>query len=225
MSCCCTAAVTTQRGIDPTLPQWTEIAQRIVKRRLLPLIDFAYQGFADGLEEDAAGLRALCDRVDEVLIASSYSKNFGLYRERVGALTVVGQNRDATAAVLSHLKQCVRANYSNPPAHGAEIVDTILNDPRLRQQWEREVAGMRDRINGMRRLFVQTMKQYAPERDFSFIERQRGMFSSSGLTTEQVARLRQDYSIYMVSSGRINVAGITPTNVQRLCQAIGEVLR
>ena len=212
-------------GIDPTPQQWTVIAERIVQRGLLPLIDFAYQGFADGLQSDATGLRGLCDLVDEALVATSYSKNFGLYRERVGALTVVGQQSHATAAVLSHLKQCIRTNYSNPPAHGAGIVDTVLHDTTLRQQWEQEVAGMRDRINGTRRLFVQTMKQHAPQHDFSFIERQRGMFSFSGLTADQVARLRSDYSIYIVGSGRINVAGITPANVQRLCQAIAEVLK
>lgn len=211
-------------GIDPTPEQWKQITDRVVQRKLVPLIDFAYQGFADGLEPDAAGLRTLCEAVDEALIASSYAKNFALYRERVGALLAIGQDAETTTAVLSHLKQCVRTNYSNPPAHGALIVDTILNDSGLRGQWEQEVCQMRDRINGTRRLFVQTMQKHAPDRDFSFIERQRGMFSFSGLTGEQVARLKKEYSIYIVGSGRINVAGITPSNIERLCQAIASVL-
>jgi aspartate/tyrosine/aromatic aminotransferase len=159
-----------------------------------------------------------------MLIASSFSKNFGLYRERVGALTAVAASADTAQAVLSHLKVCVRANYSNPPAHGGAIVETIMTHNSLRQLWETELAQMRSRIHGMRTLFVETMRQHAPSRDFSFLLDQCGMFSFSGLTPEQVDRLRSELSIYIVRSGRINVAGITPSNVQALCQAIASVL-
>ncbi|MDG2381795.1 MAG: aspartate/tyrosine/aromatic aminotransferase [Pirellulaceae bacterium] len=211
-------------GIDPTADQWKEIASRVQSRGLLPLVDFAYQGFSEGIEQDARGLHAICEQVAEVLIASSYSKNFGLYRERIGALTAVGGDSAAAAAALSHLKACIRCNYSNPPAHGAEIVQTILGDASLRQQWEAELTEMRDRINGMRDLFVKTMKEQAPDRNFEFIRTQRGMFSFSGLTKEQVTQLRDEDSIYIVGSGRINVAGITPANIDQLCSAISKVI-
>ena len=210
-------------GIDPTLAQWERIADVVAARKLLPLVDFAYQGLADGIREDAAGLLALCQRCPELLIASSFSKNFGLYNERVGALTLVAADADAAAAALSQLKLCIRANYSNPPAHGAAIVATIWNDPELRAEWEGEVKAMRERINEMRSLFVETLADKGVARDFSYIARQRGMFSFSGLTPEQVATLRQRYSIYIIDSGRINVAGMTADNMDRLCQAIAEV--
>ncbi|MGB1718010.1 MAG: aminotransferase class I/II-fold pyridoxal phosphate-dependent enzyme, partial [Candidatus Latescibacterota bacterium] len=190
----------------------------------LPLVDFAYQGFGDGLEEDAAGLRALCRPGQELLIASSFSKNFGLYRERIGALTLVAENSEAAARGLSHLKIAVRTSYSNPPAHGSAIVAEILSDAALRSQWEDEVAQMRARINGMRRLFVDTLAEKGAQGDFSFIARQRGMFSYSGLSDEQVKRLREEYAIYIVGGGRINVAGMTGANMDVLCTAIASVL-
>ena len=211
-------------GVDPELDQWKKIAQLIKERDLLPFIDFAYQGFGDGIDQDAAGLRIVCDAVDEVLIASSFSKNFGLYRERVGALTVVTKTPDAATSVLSQLKRVVRTNYSNPPAHGAKVVETVLANTSLRSLWESELEAMRNRIHEMRELFVLQMSKAAPDRDFSFITRQRGMFSFSGLTRDQVNRLRNEFSIYIVGSGRINVAGITSENVDRLCQAIATVL-
>ena len=211
-------------GIDPDPQQWKEMSQLIGERNLLPLVDFAYQGFGDGLEEDALGLRTICDNVNELLVASSYSKNFGLYSDRVGALTVVAGNAQAANAAISHIKTAIRRNYSNPPAHGGAIVSTVLQDPALRQQWEAELREMRDRINGTRDAFVATMTEQIPERDFSFISRQRGMFSFSGLTPEQVDRLRDEYSVYIVRSGRINVAGITPSNIKRLCECIRQVL-
>ena len=211
-------------GIDPTPEQWEQIAKAVGERKLLPLVDFAYQGFADGLEHDAVGLRKICEHVDEVLVASSYSKNFGLYSERVGALSVIANHKDVVDAALSHLKACVRCNYSNPPAHGARIVQTILGDPELRRQWEDELKDMRDRINGMRNLFVDKMKDHAPNYNFDFIREQRGMFSFSGLTKDQVQRLKKENAIYIVGSGRINVAGITPDNVDDLCSAVGNVL-
>jgi aspartate/tyrosine/aromatic aminotransferase len=211
-------------GVDPTDEQWEQIAQLITQRQLLPLLDFAYQGFGAGLDADAQGVRHIADKAPEVLIASSFSKNFGLYRERVGALSVVASTPDRAQAVLSQLKSCVRANYSNPPAHGAAIVETILQDRELRELWHEELNAMRSRINGMRKLFVQTMLKYAPDRDFSFLLPQQGMFSFTGLRPEQVDRLREHYSIYIVRSGRINVAAITTQNVEPLCRAVAEVL-
>lgn len=211
-------------GVDPDAEQWRQIAQCVAERKLVPLLDFAYQGFGRGLNDDATGLRIMAEHADEMLIASSFSKNFGLYRERVGALTAVAKDAVAAAAVLSQLKLCIRANYSNPPAHGGAIVETILTDVELRSQWEAELAEMRDRINDMRRLFVDTMRQMAPQTDLSFLCDQQGMFSFSGLTPQQVDRLREESSIYIVRSGRINVAGITAMNVKSLCQAVANVL-
>ena len=211
-------------GIDPTTDQWRRIADVLRERRLLPLVDFAYQGLGDGLEEDAAGVVALCTHVPDALIATSFSKNFGLYSERTGALTIVGSSPEATGAAMSHVKLCARTNYSNPPEHGGAIVTAVLGDPELRAGWEQEVAAMRQRINGMRRLFAETMKAKGSPRDFSFITRQRGMFSFSGLTADQVDELRTKYSIYIVRSGRINVAGMTESNMDRLCDAILSVL-
>ena len=211
-------------GVDPTPQQWQAIADVLVQRELVPLVDFAYQGFADGIAEDAAGLTTIAQRVPELLVCSSFSKNFGLYNERVGALSVVAGSPEAAAAVMSHLKIAIRRNYSNPPAHGGKIVATILTDSELRRQWEAEVAGMRDRINAMRKLFVETLENKGAQRDFSFIARQRGMFSFSGLTKDQVQALREKHSVYIVGSGRISVAGMTETNMPRLCEAIVDVL-
>jgi aspartate/tyrosine/aromatic aminotransferase len=211
-------------GVDPSPKQWTQIADLIEERNLVPLVDFAYQGFADGIRKDAAGIMALCRPSQEMLIANSFSKNFGLYNERVGALTVVTSSSETAEKALSHVKRCIRTNYSNPPAHGAAIVTTVLNDPELRAQWEQEVKAMRGRINRMRHLLADTLATKGANHDFSFIKRQRGLFSFSGLTREQVDILREKYSIYMVRSGRINVAGITTSNIDRICQSIAEVL-
>jgi aspartate/tyrosine/aromatic aminotransferase len=188
------------------------------------LLDFAYQGFADGIREDAAGLLALVRACPELIVCSSFSKNFGLYCERVGALTIVANDQVTADAVQSQVKAVIRANYSNPPAHGAELVTTVLNDTELRRVWEKEVADMRDRINGMRQLFVDTLQAKRVPGDFSFITRQRGMFSFSGLTPPQVEALRQKHAVYIVGSGRINVAGITEQNVGPLCEAIADVV-
>lgn len=211
-------------GADLSIDDWRRLGQVLADKGLLPLVDFAYQGFGDGLEEDAAGLRALLDCVPEAFVASSFSKNFGLYQDRVGALTAVAGSAVAAAQVLSQLKVCVRTSFSNPPAHGSAIVTEILGDAALRQRWEAEVAAMRDRINGMRRLLVDKLAEHGAEGDFSFIVRQRGMFSFSGLSKEQVDALRQEHAVYIVGSGRINVAGITPDNVDGLCKAIASVL-
>lgn len=212
-------------GVDLSPEQWRAVAQVAAERGLLPLLDFAYQGFADGLEEDAAGVRIVAEHCPEIFVASSYSKNFGLYNERTGALTLVARSAQAAEAALSHIKRCIRANYSNPPAHGGEIVRTILGDPELRARWEGEVAEMRERINTMRHLFVETLNEKGVTRDFSFIARQRGMFSFSGLTPAQVKALRERHGVYIVGSGRISVAGMTEGNMEYLCEAIADVLR
>jgi aspartate/tyrosine/aromatic aminotransferase len=212
-------------GIDPTRDQWREIAAVVQERNLLPLVDFAYQGFGEGLVEDAAGLVALAQPGRDLVVCSSFSKNFGLYGERVGALTIVAGNADAAQRALSQVKISIRTNYSNPPTHGAAIVATALADPQLRSQWEAELAAMRGRIHQMRRLFVATMKQKAPQHDFSFLASQKGMFSFSGLTNVQVDELRSKHAVYVVGNGgRINVAGMTETNMPALCEAIAAVL-
>ena len=212
-------------GIDPTPEQWKQLADAIYEQKLLPLLDFAYQGFGNGLEEDAVGLRELARPGAELIVCSSFSKNFGLYCERVGALTVVAKDKAGAETVQSQVKVCIRSNYSNPPAHGAELVTTILSDPQLRKEWEEEVTQMRDRINGMRHLLVKTLKEKGVPGDYSFITRQRGMFSFSGLTPEQVEALKKKFAIYIVGSGRINVAGITEQNVGPLCDAIADVVK
>jgi aspartate aminotransferase len=212
-------------GIDPTAEQWNEIAAVVHQRGLLPLVDFAYQGFGDGLIEDAAGLRALAQPGRELLVCSSFSKNFGLYGERVGALTLVAANSQAAQRALSQVRISIRTNYSNPPTHGAAIVASVLGDPELRKQWEQELAAMRDRIHRMRRLFVDTMRSKAPQHDFSFLANQKGMFSFSGLTNVQVDELRTKHAVYVVGNGgRINVAGMTRENIEPLCTAIAAVL-
>ncbi|HUG92716.1 MAG TPA: amino acid aminotransferase [Planctomycetaceae bacterium] len=211
-------------GADPAAGDWDGIADVIFDRGLMPLLDFAYQGFGDGLREDARAVEAFCRPGAEVLIVSSFSKNFGLYRERVGALTAVAADRRTAETVLSQLKNTVRTNYSNPPSHGGAVVSTILSDADLRRQWERELAAMRDRINGMRALFADTMQRHAPGRDFGFIRRGRGMFSLSGLSPEQVDALRERHSLYIVRDGRVNVAGMTADSMERLCGTIASVL-
>ncbi len=211
-------------GIDPTQDEWTQIADVLDQRGLLPLLDFAYQGFSDGIAEDAVGLRALARPGAELIVCSSFSKNFGLYRDRVGALTFVTADSDAAARVASQMKRCIRSNYSNPPAHGSNIVTTILGSDPLSKLWREEVDQMRNRINQMRQLFVETLAAKGVSRDFSFITAQRGMFSFSGLTAEQVDALREKRSVYAVRSGRINVAGMTRDNMDTLCTAIADVL-
>lgn len=212
-------------GIDLAPEHWAQLAEVMQARQLIPLVDFAYQGFANGLREDVEGVLTLIERVPESFIATSYSKNFGLYSERIGALTLVAATNEAAQTALSHIKAVVRTNYSNPPAHGAAIVATVLGDPELRAQWELEVAEMRDRINTMRHLFVETLNEKGVDRDFSFIARQRGMFSFSGLTPDQVKALRERHSVYAVSSGRFSVAGMTAHNMDYLCTAIADVLK
>ncbi|MCG9651622.1 amino acid aminotransferase [Vibrio vulnificus] len=211
-------------GIDPTAQEWEALAKLVADKGLLPLFDFAYQGFAKGVEEDAQGLRTFAKFNKEILVASSFSKNFGLYNERVGAFTLVAESQEIAETAFSQVKAIIRSIYSNPPAHGSAVVTHILNDAALRAEWEAEVAEMRDRIQEMRELFVVTLKEEGVAADFSFIERQNGMFSFSGLNKDQVARLKEEFAIYIVGSGRISVAGMTKSNMGPLCKAIAAVL-
>lgn len=211
-------------GIDPTLEEWETLAKLVAEKQLLPLFDFAYQGFAKGVEEDAEGLRIFAQYNKEILVASSFSKNFGLYNERVGAFTLVAQTEQIAETAFSQVKAIIRSIYSNPPAHGSAVVTHILGNAELRAEWEAEVKEMRDRIQAMRELFVATLKEQGVDADFSFIERQNGMFSFSGLSKEQVARLKDEFAIYIVGSGRISVAGMTRSNMLPLCQGIAAVL-
>lgn len=211
-------------GIDPTAAQWTQLAELSLAKGWLPLFDFAYQGFARGLEEDAEGLRAFAASHQELIVCSSYSKNFGLYNERVGAFTLVAADAAVVDTAFSQVKATIRANYSNPPAHGAAVVATILGNSALRALWEQELTSMRERIQRMRQLFVNTLQEKGAKGDFSFIISQNGMFSFSGLTKDQVVRLRDEFGVYAVNSGRVNVAGMTPDNMSPLCEAIVAVL-
>ncbi|WP_160061776.1 amino acid aminotransferase [Psychromonas sp. L1A2] len=211
-------------GIDPTQAQWEILAKLIAELGAIPFFDFAYQGFGHGVEEDAQGLRTFAKYNKELLIANSFSKNFGLYNERVGGITLVAEDSDIADSAFSQVKAGIRSNYSNPPCHGAAIVTTILNDAELYKQWVEEVAEMRNRIQEMRDLFVATLKEKGVKGDFSFISRQLGMFSFSGLTVEQVNRLKEEFAVYIVGSGRISVAGMTKNNMQPLCDALAKVI-
>ena len=211
-------------GWDPSIEQWKRLAEAIEEKGLLPMVDFAYQGLGRGLREDAAAVEMLADLGVEMLIASSYSKNFGLYNERVGALTAVCANSPTSDRVLSQLKSAVRANYSNPPSHGAAVVSTVLGDDALRSEWERELGSARDRIREMRHQLAERLEGRGAARDFAFITRQQGMFSYSGLSKSEVATLRESYSIYVVGSGRINVAALTEQNIERVTEAIVAVI-
>ncbi len=210
-------------GIDPTPAQWERIADTLVDAGALPLLDFAYQGFADGLAEDARGLKALLARDTTLLVASSFSKNFALYDERVGALSIVGADADETATLLSHAKAAIRANYSNPPAHGGEIVATVLADATLRARWIDEVGMMRHRINSNRARFVAGLQAAGAPGNHDSLMRQRGMFSLLPLGEERVSRLRDEFGVYVVGKGRVNVAGLTEANLEPVCRAIAAV--
>ncbi len=211
-------------GMDLNNEQWQKIVDLAEYVGFTPLIDMAYQGFGDGLEEDAYGVRLMADRVQEMILCTSCSKNFGLYRERIGACTIIGKDGVTSDIASSVLLNVVRGIYSMPPAHGAAIVETILGSDELRQQWYEELAVMRNRINGNRQLLVDKIKEQGVERDFSFIARQKGMFSFLGITPEQVEQLQNKHSIYMVGSSRISIAGISNSNVDYLAKSIASVL-
>ncbi|WWO96027.1 MAG: amino acid aminotransferase [Candidatus Dasytiphilus stammeri] len=211
-------------GIDPNREEWKELALLCQKNQCLPFFDCAYQGFDKNLEEDAIGMQLFTKYNEELLVASSYSKNMGLYNERVGSLTLIAQNNNVADRVLSQLKAIIRTYYSNPPAHGAAIVSTILKNDNLKNMWKNELSWMRDRINTMRSLFVTSLKNKGIQRDFSFITQQHGMFSYSGISSQHVLRLRKEFGIYFLNNGRINVAGMTTQNMDFLCNAICSVL-
>ena len=212
-------------GADLTLDHWRQIADLVVRKGLLPFVDLAYQGFGTGLDEDAAGIRLLADSVPEVLVASSCSKNFGLYRERTGSITAIAQSADKAAAAESHFANIARAIYSMPPAHGGFLAGMVLQDDKLRAHWLEELTGMRNRMNSLRALFVGKMAEKAPGQDFSFIQQQFGMFSFLGIDGAQIARLRDEFAIYIVGSSRINVAGISEGNIEYLTDSLATVLR
>lgn len=211
-------------GVDPTPDDWKQIAAVIAEKNLLPLIDFAYQGFGDGIEQDAFGLRTILEQVDEAIVCTSFSKNFGLYSERVGAVSLVAANSEQRTAAQSQLKRVVRTNYSNPPRHGGSIVATILADAELTQLWKSELEAMRVRITRLRTQFVETMKSTGAGYDFSFLLSQKGMFSFSGLSPMQVDELKSKHGIYIVGSGRINVAGMVETRMTSFCEAVASVM-
>ena len=211
-------------GVDLADEEWRQIGQLVRDKGVVPLVDVAYQGFGDGVEDDVRGLRTLVGAGRPLWVVTSCSKNFGLYRERVGGVTAITPSPEAATAVASQLKVAVRRNYSNPPSHGAAVVAQIWNTPDLRQLWLNELATMRRRIHAMREQFAAAMRQQIDSDRFDFICRQRGMFSFLGLTPEQVDRLRTDFAIYMVRSGRINVAGLRGATVGRLAEAVARVL-
>jgi aromatic-amino-acid transaminase len=211
-------------GVDLSPEQWREVVAIVRERNLVPFLDFAYQGFGDGIDADRLALGLFVDSGVDFLVASSFSKSFSLYGERIGALSVVAADGDEATRVLSQLKRVIRTNYSNPPTHGAALVSAILGDPRLRALWEGELGEMRDRIKSMRAGLVQQLGERLPGRDFSFVMRQRGMFSYSGLSSAQVERLREEFGIYAVSTGRICVAALNRKNLDYVCGAVAKVV-
>jgi len=211
-------------GADPTDAQWTEILELVRSRGLLPFLDIAYQGFADGIEQDGTVVRRFAATPGPLFVSSSFSKSFSLYGERIGALSVVTSDRDEAARILSQLKRVVRANYSTPPTHGGQMVAMVLGSPELRAMWEAELATMRERIRAMRHDLVAKLHELAPKADFGFVLKQRGMFSYSGLTKAQVHRLRDEFSIYAVDTGRICVAALNSHNIDKVAKAIATVI-
>ncbi len=210
-------------GADPTAEQWARIITVVRARGLVPFLDIAYQGFGDSIDADGTVVRDFAATPGPIFVSSSFSKSFSLYGERVGALSVVSSDKDEATRVLSQLKRVVRANYSNPPTHGGQIVATVLNTPALRTLWETELATMRDRIKLMRATLVERLHQRMPGKDFTYMMRQRGMFSYSGLSQAQVQRLRSEFSIYAVDTGRICVAALNAKNVDYVADAIAKV--
>ena len=211
-------------GADLTEAQWRETIETIRARGLVAFIDMAYQGFADGIPEDALALNLFAASGLQFFVSSSFSKSFSLYGERVGALSIVTASKDESARVLSQVKRVIRTNYSNPPTHGGAVVAAILSNPELRQMWEVELAGMRDRIRTMRLSLVEKLKAKGVTQDFSFVIKQRGMFTYTGLSAEQVARLQNEFGVYAVSTGRICIAALNTRNIDYVADAIVAVL-
>ena len=212
-------------GVDLGLADWAKVIDVVTRRKHVPFLDIAYQGFGENLEDDAFAVRLFAESGLAFLVASSFSKSFSLYGERVGALTLVTADQTETAPVLSQLKRVIRTNYSNPPTHGAKVVAAVLNSPELYQLWEEELAEMRDRIRDMRSALVAKLQAAGVQTDVSFIQHQRGMFSYSGLTKEQVARLADEFGIYAVGSGRICVAALNTSNIDAVANAMAAVLK
>jgi len=211
-------------GADLTAAQWQEVVAAIKERDLVAYLDMAYQGFAEGIEQDGETVSLFAASGLQFFVASSFSKSFSLYGERVGALTVVTASKDEAARVTSQIKRLIRTNYSNPPTHGGAIVAAVLTSPELRKMWEDELGGMRDRIRTMRASFVAKLKEAGTAQDFGFINVQRGMFSYTGLTAAQVEKLRAEYGIYAVGTGRICVAALNTRNIDYVVKAVAAVL-
>lgn len=212
-------------GYDLAAADWDRVIDVVLERGLTPFLDMAYQGFGRGIDEDGAAVRAFAARVPNTLVATSFSKSFSLYGERVGGLSVVCSDAAEAARVLSQLKIVIRTNYSNPPTHGAALVETVLADPRLRAQWVAELGEMRDRIKEMRSALVAGLKAAGVEQDMGHITDQVGMFSYLGTTREQMVRLREEFGVYGTDAGRICVAALNPGNIGYVCEAVAAVLR
>lgn len=211
-------------GVDLSLDQWQQLTGFVSERGLFPLIDCAYQGLGDGMEEDVAGLRHMTENVPELLIANSFSKNFGIYRERTGALSFACASQEQAANTFNAVKTVIRSNYSMPPSHGARIVTTILSDADMTAEWKTELDEMRARISAMRSALKSQLEQHGITEDFSFLTNQKGMFSYTGFTPELVARLNDEHGIYMAGDGRINVAAICSGNLEYIANAFASVL-
>lgn len=211
-------------GVDLDSKTWEEVVSICEERNLIPFIDCAYQGFAEGLEADASPIRLFAKKGLTFLVANSFAKSFSMYRERVGGLSIVTGSEKEAAAVLSQIKRVVRTIYSSPPSYGAQLVGIVLNDPELRSMWVKELDEMRTRIGEMRQLFSARLKEIVPGRDFSFITRQRGMFSYSGLTAQNMKDLKEQHHVYALDSGRICVATLNRKNVDYVCESIAKVI-
>jgi len=212
-------------GADLTPEEWDQVISILNEKDHIPFLDMAYQGFGDGITEDALSLRKLADANRPFLVSSSFSKSFSLYGERVGALSVITSSAEEATRVLSQLKRTIRTNYSNPPTHGGAVVAAVLSTPTLRQEWEQELATMRERIKAMRQGLLQGLQAEGVTADFSFVTHQRGMFSYTGLSEAQVSRLRDEFAVYAVSTGRVCMAALNQQNLPRVCKAIAAVLR
>ena len=211
-------------GVDLTLEQWRLVVAVLKECGHIPFLDIAYQGFAEGIYEDAAAVRLFAESGMQFLVSSSFSKSFSLYGERVGALSIVTESKEQAGRVLSQLKRVIRVNYSNPPTHGASVGGLVLNTPELNDLWQKELGEMRERILLMRKLMVEKLAAKGAKKDFSFVAEQRGMFSYTGLSTEQVDRLRDEFGIYAVGTGRICVAALNLNNIDAVTDAIVQVL-
>lgn len=210
-------------GRDLTGGQWKELSEMMLKHKLIPFFDMAYQGFGEGLEEDAFGIRFFAEQGHEMLVAFSYAKIFGLYAERVGALMVVTRNEYEAQTVGTHIKSLIRSNYSNPPKHGAAIVAYVLGHDALHSLWKAELEGMRRRIQNMRQMFVSALMSRSPSKDYRFLDLTKGMFCFTGLQQHEVERLVEEYGIYMLKTGRINITGLNEDNIHEVVEAISKV--